>query len=456
MKKFDVIIGGAGFAGIYAAWRLAKSGCSVALLEAENGIGGNLNSRQWGKFWLDNGTHNFDMRTKLGNDFFQDIMGDDLQIWTEPYWASTMNKSWSHGFEMPDLSKENPTLAAQALTELQKIKKEWRSDINSESYIESYRQSYGPTLTATTLRLVKKFTGSDPTCLSAEAGQSLGIFDRPKLGTDKEMITFKKSDPFWDKRLGVSLLSDDNKFSGKSIKFKVGYPKKRGLMGFCINAQRRLEELGVQIKLGHKIDNIENDRAGIYVTAENTRFSAKKIFWSLSEIGLSKVLGTGIDFTQDFIPVGTCLFAFEVSEKDVKGPGYLHDFHPERACFRYNKMGVYSQQVHSKGNTIVMAEVPSHPVDIPKNTTLNMSKVVWQNICDSEFVRPIDQPIASTCWGLPVAFTLPRIGWRSNFIKLQEMINNKLPDLHFIGFGPRGRTSYMSYYDRNLHDFLQN
>ena len=103
MKKFDVIIGGAGFAGIYAAWRLAKSGCSVALLEAENGIGGNLNSRQWGKFWLDNGTHNFDMRTKLGNDFFQDIMGDDLQIWTEPYWASTMNKSWSHGFEMPDL-----------------------------------------------------------------------------------------------------------------------------------------------------------------------------------------------------------------------------------------------------------------------------------------------------------------------------------------------------------------
>ena len=191
MKKFDVIIGGAGFAGIYAAWRLAKSGCSVALLEAENGIGGNLNSRQWGKFWLDNGTHNFDMRTKLGNDFFQDIMGDDLQIWTEPYWASTMNKSWSHGFEMPDLSKENPKLAAQALVELQKIKKEWRSDINPESYIDSYRRSYGPTLTATTLRLVKKFTGSDPNSLAAEAGLSLGIFDRPKLGTDKEMINFK-------------------------------------------------------------------------------------------------------------------------------------------------------------------------------------------------------------------------------------------------------------------------
>ena len=190
--------------------------------------------------------------------------------------------------------------------------------------------------------------------------------------------------------------------------------------------------------------------------SEYVWFSSKKIFWSLPEIGLSKVLGTGIDFTQDFIPVGTCLFAFEVLAKDVKGPGYLHDFHPERASFRYNKMGVYSQQIHSKGNTIVMAEVPSHPVDIPKNTTFNMNKVVWQNICDSGFVQTINQPIASTCWGLPVAFTLPKIGWRGNLTKLQEMINNKLPNLHIVGFGPRGRTSFMSYYDKYLHDLLQN
>jgi hypothetical protein len=455
MKNYDVIIVGAGFLGIYAAWRLAKCGCRVILLEANNFLGGNLNSRQWKNFWLDNGTHNFDMRTKLEEKFFLDILGKNIQVWTDHNWASTTDKTWTYGFEMPDFSKDAPILSNQALAELKYIKESSYSALKPDHYSDALIQSHGPVLSTATLPLVRKFTGSDPTKFSVDARQSLTIFDRPKLGTDSEMIALKKSDPFWDKRLGVSLLCGDKRFYGKSVTTKYCYPADQGLHGFCVSAQQRLVELGVSIKLGHSVTDIKKDGKGVTVKVNNASFSADNLFWSLPETGLNKILKTGIDLTQSFIPVGVCLFAFEVPKECIKGPDYLHDFHPDRATFRYNKMGVYSQQIQSNGNTVVMAEVPSHPADLSKKVTNNMTKIVWENVCNSGFVAPETQPIDSTCWGLPVAFTLPKVGWKEDFTKVQDIIKNTVPSLHSPAFESRGRSRYMSYYETHLHHQLQ-
>ena len=65
MKRADVVVVGAGFAGIYAAWALARAGAQVTLVDSNDAIGGVLRSRVWKDFWLDNGTHNLDMRTAL-------------------------------------------------------------------------------------------------------------------------------------------------------------------------------------------------------------------------------------------------------------------------------------------------------------------------------------------------------------------------------------------------------
>jgi hypothetical protein len=118
-------------------------------------------------------------------------------------------------------------------------------------------------------------------------------------------------------------------------------------------------------------------------------------------------------------------------------------------------MGVYSQQIQSNGNTVVMAEVPSHPADLSKKVTNNMTKIVWENVCNSGFVAPETQPIDSTCWGLPVAFTLPKVGWKEDFTKVQDIIKNTVPSLHSPAFESRGRSRYMSYYETHLHHQLQ-
>ena len=83
MPNYDIIIAGAGFAGIYSAWRLARAGKQLALVEAADYIGGNLQSRPWNGYWIDNGTHNFDIRTPIGEEFYYDILGENILVFED-------------------------------------------------------------------------------------------------------------------------------------------------------------------------------------------------------------------------------------------------------------------------------------------------------------------------------------------------------------------------------------
>ena len=60
--KCDVVVVGGGFAGIFAAWRLAHAGQSVVLVDKADHLGGTLWSRAWKDYFVDTGTHNFDLR----------------------------------------------------------------------------------------------------------------------------------------------------------------------------------------------------------------------------------------------------------------------------------------------------------------------------------------------------------------------------------------------------------
>ena len=455
MKKYDVLIVGGGFAGIYAAWRLAKSGCSVGLVEASPKIGGILNSTYWKKYWLDNGTHNFDFRTRLAQEFFSDILGDNIQIWEKPNWASTTDKTWTHGFEMPDYGNDDRSFSKQALADLEALSKKEKIYIKSEYYLKDYLDSHGPTLSSRNISLVKKFIGSDPKNLSSEARQALSIFDRPKLGTDAEMVSLKSSGKFWDDRLGVTLFSGEDRFLGDNLSTKYCYPKLKGLKGFCISAHQRLKELGVEILVNHSVDDIIEKESSFTILANGSKLNSRHVFWSLPEITLNKILNTGVDFSQGAIPVGTCFFAFEVFEKIIQGPDYLNDFSQKRISFRYNKMGVYSGQTQSNGKTVIMVEIPTHPSNIKKNLSNEMTQIVWNNICDVGFVSADALPIDSTAWGLPVAYTMPTVDWNETYNRSNEIISTRLPNLKGIASGYRGRSSFPSYYDKNLHNQLR-
>ena len=106
MNTVDVIVGGAGFSGIYASWRLARDGISVALIDLSDQIGGDLRGKFWNGYWLDSGTHSFDMRIVSRNEFYSDILQNNANILEDYDWASTTLHHWTIGFEMPEFNKD--------------------------------------------------------------------------------------------------------------------------------------------------------------------------------------------------------------------------------------------------------------------------------------------------------------------------------------------------------------
>ena len=454
MQTYDTIVAGAGFAGIYTAWRLARAGQKVALVEAADFIGGNLQSREWNGFWIDNGTHNFDIRTPLGEEFYNDILGQDALIFEDQQWACTTDKTWTYGFELPDFGADDPAFSAQALAELTALKSAQKGGPAPDRYIDFYHATYGAALTDRIRPMMRKYTGSDPEDFAIEAKGSMGMFSRPKLGSDDEMIALKSSDPFWDDRLGVSLHCGDERFIGKNVNKRFCYPAKKGLKGFCDAAQERLTELGIDIFLSSGVSGIVDTDQGVSVEAGDHVLAGRHMFWSLPEVVLAKVLKIDVDLMSSALPVGTCFFAFEVPEDSILGPDYLQDYSLERLPFRYNKQGVYGNQTKADGSTLVVAEVPCHPKDIATITTDENQRRAWEAMLDIGFLKAGTAYSAATYWGHPVAYTIPKVGWRGPYDAAQAQIAAHSKNIVGIEFGYRGRFNFMMFYDSKLQHRL--
>jgi glycine/D-amino acid oxidase-like deaminating enzyme len=446
----DVIIIGGGFAGIYAAWDLARRGKEICLIEGSTGIGGALKSRDWQGYRLDMGTHNLDIRTAAGETFYLDILGEAAEISEDYNWASTTGTHWTKGFEMPDWS-EDTSLTQTALIEMARIEE----PSSARDYPSWVLETYGPTLGARILEAVQKVTGSPADGLAVEARDTLGLFTRPKLGSDGEMIALKESAPFWDDRLGVSLASGDPRFAGASRQLRFAYPKSGGLQGFCNAATRRLQDLGVTILTETPVTGIEQTGSEIRVKAGDAEHAAPSAFWSLPDVGLGQILGLETDIRPAGLPVGVACFAYEVDVEDILGPDYLHDFAPHRPAFRYNKAGIYGNQI--QGNkSFVMAEVPAHPKDLANIQSDAMADQVWEGFLETGFLKDSAKASAATHFGLPVAYAVPRLGWEALFTAFRAEAAARVPGLSLIDFGARGRAQFMRYYDEMLRDELEN
>lgn len=449
MNQYDLLIVGAGFAGIYTAWAEARKGRKIALIEASDKIGGNLNSVPWNGYWLDNGTHNFDIRTEQNEAFFLDILRVDALIFENQDWASTMGSTWTYGFEFPDFYPDFPETARNAMGELETL----TGDAPTEStvgYLDWYRQTYGSTLADAILPMVRKYTASDPSDLSVDARESLGAFNRLKLGPDADMVLRKEASSFWDSRLAVTLDCGDPRFLGNNTNRRFAYPASKGLTGFCEAAETRLCELGVDIFTSCPVTSIEEISADVVVEAGQQNLSAPILFWSLPEIGLGKILGINVDLTKSATPVGTAFFAFEVQKDTILGPDYLHDYAPDRLPFRYNKAGVYSGQTKSDGHTYVTCEIPAHPARLKNLTTEEIADQAWEAMLDVGYLKPDTDFRDRTFWGHPVAFTLPKIDWRIQYEKMQNEISSRSDRIIGIAFGYRGRAAFMSHYNDSL------
>ena len=202
------------------------------------------------------------------------------------------------------------------------------------------------------------------------------------------MILLKKRLPFFDDRLGVSNRCGEPCFLGMNINKIFCYPAAKGMQGFCDSASKRLEELNVEILLKSQVTSIgHSSGAGLRVELNGKdQLLANKLLWTLPQGPLAKVLGLNMQSNQNYTPVATTIFAYEVNREEIVGPDYLHDYSSDRVAFRYNRAGVYGNQVKPDGTTVVMAEVPHIPQFPSSVCTDQMSETVWNNLVESGFM----------------------------------------------------------------------
>lgn len=446
---FDVLIVGGGFAGIFAAWRLAHAGRKVALIEQSPRLGGTLWSKDWNGYEVDLGMHNFDLRGSPDAEFYEDILGDGLMELQDHNWASTTGGNMTPGFEMPDVSTSDPLLCKTAIREMDAI---WQQDTQPDpkDLTEYFQQTYGKSLGDRLGAMAGKVTGRPIEGLSPDAATTLGMLARPKLGTDPEMVRLKKSDPFWDARLGVTLNSGEPAFLGRSVSNRLGYPASGSLRGFCIAARDRLEALGVTLRLETTVTGIEVGTAETTLRTDDGPLTGAHLFWSLPDQPLLTLLGLQIDLRSAVHPVGVAVHAFEVHAETTAGPDYLQDFDIRRRSYRYSRPGVFGGQITPAGRTYVLAEVPCHPADAQTAVSDEAADVAWQEMKSAGFIDPAAEHYSRMAWSHPVAYTLPVMGWQGPIMDAHSAIAQASSRIVPISFGKRGRAQFIRHFDNDL------
>lgn len=102
----DVLILGAGPAGLSAAWELAEAGKRVVVLEKEPQVGGLCQTVQYKDFKFDLGGHRFFSQSKTLVDKIHQLMGADLLLQPRKSVIRLQGKYFNYPLDLPDLLKK--------------------------------------------------------------------------------------------------------------------------------------------------------------------------------------------------------------------------------------------------------------------------------------------------------------------------------------------------------------
>lgn len=110
-----VIIGG-GPAGVTTAWRLAKNGESVLLIEAASGVGGISRTFKRDDYLLDYGPHAFHIKEEYITELVREICGDDFRIIPTKTHIMLKSKRFKYPLELYDVIFHlNPLLSLRMI-----------------------------------------------------------------------------------------------------------------------------------------------------------------------------------------------------------------------------------------------------------------------------------------------------------------------------------------------------
>lgn len=442
------VIGG-GFNGIYAAYRLAQEGEDVVLLEASTALGGGLRSLDYRGFSVDIGAQVLDFRVAQHEEFFRDLMGDDVRVLEDFSAGSFTTGSIVRGVEFPDFSGERD-FSATALVQLrEKLSGPTSGPIDDAlTYPELIRERFAESLGERIIAISEKLSGGSVEQVGPDAALSFPMLSRVKLGSDAEMVELKLSDPRLDERLAVTRDCGAPQFLGRSTNPRFGYPICGGLSSLWTAAQRRLAELGVRIEFSSSIVRIACDARGVTLELADGRtetFAA--VAWTLPDKHLALATGLGSLSTSMLAPtaVNIDLYMFEVPAAKIMGPDYVNDFNLSHRASRYSSSGICSNQVRDDGVTFVTAEVNSREEFIYRKS-LGAAQEVWANLISVGWLRGGSEPFHADVQRFSRAFVLGSVGKHQEALRalLDEAVD---PRVVACRSATRGRVAFMERFD---------
>jgi protoporphyrinogen oxidase len=444
-----IAVVGGGFNGIYAAWRLARDGEDVALFEASKRLGGGMQSLDFRGFSVDFGAQVLDFRQAGHEDFFRDLMGDDVRVLDQFSGGSSATGSITRNLEYPDFGSEREFSAAALFQLHEKLLEPVEGQNGTpRSFPEFIRERFGGLVGDRLVAISEKLAGGSVERLGLDAALSFPMLSRVKLGDDAEMIPLKLSDPRLDDRLAVTSACKVPQFLGRNTNPRFGYPSHGGLSSLWTAAHRRLVELGVRIELDSGIARILADAGEATLELADGRTETfSGLAWTLPDKALAFAMG--MQNLLDSVPTPTevdiDLYIFEVLAADIIGPDYLNDFNLSHIVSRCSSGGICSNQIRSDGTTFVTAEVNRRGGLTPREVT-GTAKEVWENLVAVGYLRRSAKVLHSAVRTFPRAFVVWPVGQHQDALKasLDDVIGPKVVSCRSE---VRGRVAFMERFD---------
>jgi protoporphyrinogen oxidase len=171
MKKYDFVVLGAGVAGLSFAWKAAKAGKSVLVLEKESVVGGLSRTLSHEGYLLDFSAHRFHTKNKELLDAIMSLPGREMKKHTKKSRIYLYGKYLKYPFELDNLFGAMPLSEAflcgmDYLWNRLKMRGKPR---NVRSYKDWFLYYYGPKLyEIMCYKYTSKIWGMDPSEISAD------------------------------------------------------------------------------------------------------------------------------------------------------------------------------------------------------------------------------------------------------------------------------------------------
>lgn len=416
MKK-KVMIVGSGFRGFCDALHLMDNpDLELQIVDSAPFFGGVMYSLDIEGFAVDKGVHIFDsIPVSLAETVTEIMEGQVHEI--DFVSASAFNNKVTEGFSLPDLnSLDDAAVKEKIRQELLTLAKN-PDEQSAANLAEFFAQRYGATAGEIFSRIFHKVYGLtsaevEPTAI---AQTSMG---RLKFLGDDEMRALKE-DPWLD-----TVLAARRKSMGKIDDLVSIYPSDGNAMrGWCERAVPWLEARGVAVKLGVKIEKIEEHVDGVQVYTNNGLIEVDKVIWSNDSL---KTLGDAIDIHDevDGLQYGTpMMFATLLTQADkVQDFTYLQNFDPDQLTYRTAAAGRFSHQVRADGVSFVTAECPAEIGSENWNNPDAMGQKVWDEIKSLGIVQQDATLVAADIKRIPVTFKLAKTGYAQAFTDFHQKV----------------------------------